>query len=88
MRIDPNAPAFPTEVEGDQIKHIGRTSWISPGLTIRAEIGAGVLIALLSNGEAHRHSEAEGHTEYIAELALKYTDAFIYQLNKTSEDGK
>lgn len=84
MKINPNDPAQPF------ITHFkdGEENEQYCGLTIRAEIGAGVLIALLLNGEAHRHSEAEGHTEYIAELALKYTDAFISQLNKSSEDGK
>ena len=71
MKIDPNAPAMPTPDTPEQYK----------GLTIRAELAARFMGAMISGNCSKNISEAID-ARPLAKAALESADALIAELNK------
>lgn len=78
MKIDPNAPAFPSEHDTDKYPH---------GLTVRAEFAKAAMQGILSNGPylaSIGTMTKTGIAQVIARHAAEHADALISELNKES----
>lgn len=78
MKIDPNAPAFPTS---DTIYPNGEVQYGFNGLTIRAEIASRIMAGFAANS-ASANVSSKQLSEYAPRNAVAMADILIAELNK------
>lgn len=79
-KIDGNSPAYPQSFASDNTGCMytsAEKNWENGGMTIRTELAARAMQGMLVNAPFNTTD-----LELISELAVKYADALIEELNK------